>query len=127
MNIYSYVAAANPYHAKAILHKYGYKATNIKNSEDLGICLQKLVVAEGEAALQDIIDGHPDREIIVEQFSVKQKDDYKNYSGDCPCRHREQYWNFDARSDKPSSVTKETNVFILAAALILAAAIIVKK
>lgn len=127
MSIYTSVASSNPYHAKAVLHKYGYKATNVRTTEDLGLCLQKLVAAEGEPALKDIAEGHPDKGLLLEMFSIEKKDDFKNYSGDCPCRCRERFMSFDAKSDKPSSVTRETNIYILAAALLLAAAIIVKK
>lgn len=127
MNIYSYVATTNPYHAKAILHKYGYKATNVRNAEDLGLCLKQLVAVEGETALKDVIEGHPDKGLIVEQFGIVKNEDFKNYTGDCPCRCRERFNSFDAKGDKPSAITRETNVYILAAALLLAAAIIVKR
>jgi hypothetical protein len=129
MDIFSYVASANPYQAKAILHKWGYSATNVKNSEDLGVCLRKLVQSEGEDALLDIVDSHPDKGIIIERnvLSTKSDNQYKNCSGDCNCNRNRDYLSFDAQKDRPSSVATQTNVFILSAALILAAAIIVKK
>ena len=126
MDIYTYVAASNPYQAKSLLHKYGYSATNIKDTNDLGICLKKLVSQEGENAFADIISCHPDKGVILEMFASK-KEEHKNCSGDCGCKHKEQYKNASGDTEvKSSSVAQQTSVFILAAALLLAAAIIVK-
>lgn len=131
MDIYSYVAANNPYQAKAILHKWGYSMTNVRTTDDLGICLKKLVHAEGQDAFMDIVNSHPDKALIAEVYQMQSKennpDNYKNCSGDsCACKNKE-YLSFDASKDRPSAIAAQTNVFILAAALILAAAIIVKK
>jgi hypothetical protein len=130
MDLYTYVAGSNPYQAKSLLHKYGYSATNVKDTKDLGVCLKKLVVNEGEKAFQDVLNCHPDKGVILEVF---QKDapkqvEHKNCSGDCSCnRKREQYMNATGDSDvKSASNAQQTSVFILAAALLLAAAIIVK-
>ena len=133
MDIYTYIAESNPYQAKSILHKYGYSATNIKDYSDLGVCLKKLVAAEGEDAFNDILDSHPDKGVILEKYSAPKKDNYNNHDGsecNCPnCRRHNGYMNADgaANTTPPSQVAKETSVFILAAALLLAAAIIVKK
>lgn len=129
MDIYTYVATCNPYQAKSILHKWGYSAKNIKSDNDLGVCLRQLVANEGEDAFIDILESHPDKGVIVEKYAIEKKDDYKNHSGSCGCNYamERHYMNFNGQNDnKQSSVTKETNVFILAAALMLAAAIIVK-
>lgn len=130
MDIFTYVAASNPYQAKSLLHKYGYSATNIKDANDLGVCLKKLVSQEGEGAFADIVECHPDKGVILEMYLPK-KEEYKNCSGDCGCgcgcRNREQYKNASGDTEvKSASSTNQTSVFILAAALLLAAAIIVK-
>jgi len=128
MDIFTYVAASNPYQAKSLLHKYGYSATNIKDANDLGVCLKKLVSQEGEGAFADIVECHPDKGVILEMYLPK-KEEYKNCSGDCGCgcRNREQYKNASGDTEvKTASFTNQTSVFILAAALLLAAAIIVK-
>jgi hypothetical protein len=134
MDLYTYVATSNPYQAKAILHKYGYSATGVKNNADLGICLKKLVSSEGEDALNDILECHPDKGILLERFAtVKEaKDSSKNCSGEgCNCKSHTQekaYMNFSGIGEKqsPSAIAQQTSIFILAAALLLAAAIIVK-
>jgi len=134
MDIYTYVASSNPHQAKAILHKYGYSTQGVQDEEDLGVCLKKLVAFEGEDAFHDILANHPDTLVLKEKFTTENKDQlqYTNYSGhgcSCGCRNNDRnYNNFNGEvATKPSSSTKEVSVFIMAAALMLAAAIIVKK
>ena len=130
MDLYTYIAASNPYQAKSILHKYGYSAQNVRTKDDLGQCLKKLVAYEGEDAFLDVIDSHPDKFVILERYTSQSKDNEKNFSGNensykrCPCET--DYRNFSG-GDGVSKSAKEVSVFILAAALLLAAAIIVKK
>lgn len=132
MDIYTYIASSNPYQAKSILHKYGYSAKDVRTQSDLGSCLKKLVTYEGEDALIDILDSHPDKGVIIERYLEKQKrEEYKNADGaDCGCKaldkniEREQYSNFLGSESKS---TKDVSMYILAASLLLAAAIIVKK
>lgn len=126
MDLYTYVAGSNPYQAKAIIHKYGYSTTNVKSPEDLGICLKKVVSYEGENAFFDVLESHPDKNVIAERYT--KKEEYKNASGGCGCNsHKENYMNASGDAEnKPSAIVGQTSVFILAAALLLAAAIIVK-
>ena len=131
MDIYTYIAASNPYQAKAILHKYGYKMQNVRTESDLGQCLKKLVAYEGEDALQDILESHPDRGILVEKYGSENKSNDVNFSGGCKCgchggNAELMYRNFTG-SEGGSKTVKEVGVYIIAASLLLAAAIIVKK
>lgn len=130
MDIYTYVASCNPYQAKSILHKYGYSAKDVKNENDLGICLKQLVAYEGEDAFHDVLDSHPDKGVIMEKFGVQKKEtEYKNCDGGgCSCHHHDRhYMNFNGSDSQGSKSTKEVGVYIIAAALLLGAAIIVKK
>jgi hypothetical protein len=130
MDLYTYVASANPYQAKSILHKYGYSATGIQDETDLGVCLRKLVAYEGEGALNDILASHPDKEIIIEKYLSENKPtEYKNCSGDsCSCKKNEnQYMNFGGAELVANKSAREVSVFIIASALLLATAIISKK
>lgn len=125
MDLYTYIANNNPYQAKSILHKFGYSFNNIKTDNDLGLCLKQLVAREGENAFNDILQNHPDKGVIIESFLNENKDDYQKKSN-CNCSEK-NFMNFNGQNDnRNSNISKETNVFILAAALILAAAIIVK-
>jgi hypothetical protein len=131
MDIYTYVASSNPYQAKAILHKYGYSIRDVKDQNDLGQCLKSLVAYEGEDAFQDILDSHPDRGVIMEVYGkqvVKSEDKKCNCSGHgCSCDRERYFLNASGSVDAPSKSVRDTSIYIMAAALLLAAAIIVKK
>jgi len=131
MDIYTYVAESNPYQAKAILHKYGYSVRNAKTNTDIGKCLKDLVLYEGEDALKDIVDNHPDKGIILELYQPKQNSsECKGASCGCAkCISKEiQYMNFSGKDEAKSGKSiREVSIFILASALLLASAIIVKK
>jgi hypothetical protein len=131
MDIYTYVAESNPYQAKAILHKYGYSVRDAKTNTDIGKCLKDLVLYEGEDALRDIVDNHPDKGIILEMYQPKQNSsECKGGSCNCAkCISKEiQYMNFSGKDEEKSGKSiREVSIFILASALLLASAIIVKK
>jgi len=129
MDIYTYVASCNPYQAKSILHKYGYSAKDVKTENDLGICLKQLVAYEGEDAFHDVLDSHPDKLVIMEKFGAEKKKEHKGCDGaNCSCKgHDRHYMNFNGSENQSSKSAKEVSVYIMAAALLLAAAIIVKK
>jgi hypothetical protein len=132
MDIYTYVATCNPYQAKSILHKYGYSAQGVKNEMDLGACLKQLVAYEGEDALNDVLESHPDKNILQE-FSdknnpkEKKKCDCRYCKGDCQCKYDNRYSNFAGNPDPSAKSTREVSIFIIASALLLASAILVKK
>ena len=137
MDLYTYVASSNPYQAKAILHKYGYSVRDVKDSTDLGVCLKKLVAYEGEDAFNDILKSHPDVGVILEKNESDKKaptETYRNFdgcNGSCSCcRNKDKnFTNFNGTNqDSGSSKTvKDVGIYIIAASLLLAAAIIVKK
>lgn len=131
MDLYTYVASSNPYQARAILHKYGYSIKDVKNKSDLGDCLKSLVAYEGEDAFQDILDSHPDKGVILEVYSkqmIKPEESKKCNCNGHPCScNREHYFLNASGSDAPSKSVRDTSIYIMAAALLLAAAIIVKK
>jgi hypothetical protein len=131
MDIYTYVATSNPYQAKSILHKYGYSAKDVQTEEDLGVCLKKLVAYEGQDALNDVLQSHPDKNIILEKYASDNKEtktEYKNCDGGCSCgSKRNEYMNFSGAIDSVSNKSKnEIGLFIIASALLLATAIISK-
>ena len=132
MDIYTYVASCNPYQAKSILHKYGYSAKDVKNHVDLGACLKQLVAYEGEDALHDVLESHPDKHILQElsekkNTSEKKSCDCKHCKGDCQCKYDNRYSNFAGNADPSAKSTREVSIFIIASALLLASAILVKK
>lgn len=140
MNLYTYVANCNPHAAKAICHKFGYRVANVKSKDDLAECLRSLVAEEGESALKEVIDNHPDKEIILELYGTPKGDQFFGLDGtvvnkqpshgcSCGCSSKAQckgdnFMNADASQTRLAS---QTNVIIVAAAFFLAVAILSKK
>lgn len=140
MNVYQYIATNNPSFAKSICNQYGYRTVNIRSNADLAVCLAKLVNAEGEPAFKDIMNGHPDKDVILELYAAKpvethsSADGTRDYNGygcmnGCGCRSCQQrqmnhYMNADGGGTRESSATSLTSVSIIAAAMILAVAVL---
>lgn len=136
MNLYSYVANSNPTASKIICQKFGYRVANVKSKDDLAECLRSLVAQEGEPALKEILDNHPDKDIILEVFANdstqflgidgtgSSKQSTCNCEKKCDCKSRENYLNADASQSRLAS---QTNVIIVVASLFLAVAILTKK
>jgi hypothetical protein len=132
MDLYTYVAHCNPYQAKAILHKYGYSVRGVNNENDLGVCLKKLVAYEGEDAFNDVLESHPDKGVLIEKHLSETKKDSNtnscNCNGKCNCnKHDMHYMNFNGAESQASKSTRDVGFIIIASALLLASAIIVKR
>jgi hypothetical protein len=129
VNIYSYVAASNPYFAKSLAHKYGYQ---FDKDQRLDTVLQQLVSYEGESALMEIIDNHPDKELFKEYFDKKNAEPEKNGKFD-PYLIEPAYMNFTGQlaaaqqTAESKKLTQETSLMVLAGAILIAFAIITKK
>ena len=129
INMYSYVAASNPYFAKSLLHKFGYV---VEKDQPLGNALQQLVAYEGEPALMAIVENNPDKELFMEYFekSMPKKED-------CGCNKNGnqliEYMNFSgqiqaaAQLQENQKTTSQTSLMVLAGAMLIAFAIISKK
>lgn len=132
MNLYGYIANNNPSMAKALCHKYGYKISGVQSKDDLGVCLEQLVAKEGEPALKDIVQNHPDRDLIIELNEKETKQlghDGKHYST-CQCNDcKKPYMNYtgEEKIATTSNMVSQTNTFLLASAFLLGIAIISKK
>lgn len=128
MDVYSYVASANPAQATNIINSFGYQVTN---KRDMGANLRTLVANEGEPALRAVLSAHPDKDILLE-ISEPIKGLNSKLHCDCKsCRKmRDNYLNASGREENQSEAARsasQTNTFLLAAAMILAVAIISKK
>lgn len=127
VNIYAYIAASNPYFAKSLAHKYGYE---FDKDQSLATVLQQLVSYEGEPALMEMIDNHPDKELFMEYFEKK----YANKE-EKPDAVKEiaQYMNFTGQIEAAKQtaenrrLTQETSLMVLAGAVLIAFAIMSKK
>jgi len=138
MSIYTTVASANPGYARGVIAKYGYDAKGVRTPNDLARVLEQLVGKEGEPALRDIADGHPDKGLFMEMYGAPRVDvgKYLNASGQeqtcrcgrCGCGRDREYHNFSGADAVPAVMQAASQgTALMAAALILAVAILVKK
>jgi hypothetical protein len=85
VTIYDYLATNVPSDAFEVIRK-GSNMTKPRSSEELSAQIRKYVTDNGEMALLDLAQIHPDRELI-EAISIKipepkKKDNFSNLSGD---------------------------------------------
>ena len=69
MNVYYYIADSNSDAANKLCNKYGYY--QIRSIDELAYCLQEIVANEGEGALKEIMELHPDKDVVLELFEKK--------------------------------------------------------
>jgi hypothetical protein len=69
MDIYGYVADNNPQACQDLCTKYGFQA-QASNTQELGDCMIALCQEVGLPALQDLVALHPDKELILEQYTT---------------------------------------------------------
>jgi len=137
MNVYLYIAENNPDEAYEICKKYGY--FNINSIEELADALKSIVAEQGQDSLEEILNIHPEKEVILEIFDKKKEidtkpieeviqlmfDKNKPIEKDCGCMK-----SADATPSTPSApspVVNQTNTYILVGALIVSIAILSMK
>lgn len=130
-DIFEYVAANNPLGAKAIIHKHGFTFQGVETASDLGEMLRGVVAEEGMPAFKDVLELHPDKEIIVEQFGIAAP--AAPPSSGCGCSGCSKKTGKSVAEEYVGSIQQSTglslaqgNTFLIAAALILAVAIVSK-
>jgi hypothetical protein len=122
MNVFNYIAQTNPEGVKAVCRKYGYK---LQRNARLGECVKYVVAKEGEPALEDFMNLHPDKEYFVDMGaktvappSVKEK---------CTCRSCQdsdvtiKSYGADGSVDTASTQTALTMNFMVGAMVVLMA------
>jgi len=132
MTIYEYIASNNPVQAERVIRRFGYESMEGSN---LGDNLREVVAQEGEDAFRAVLEMHPDRDVIMEVFTPKEeKESCGCPKGKCSCHRKQEFMNADgwanaaAQERTAAQVSaSQANTFLMAAALILAVAIIVKK
>lgn len=130
INLFHYTAASNPYFVKSLAHKYGYECDK---DQPLWSVLQQLVSYEGEPVLHEIIENSPDRELFFEYFEKQMKSKEQKKEKETPAPDLSTYMNFTGQVQAASQIaenkvlTRETSLMVLAGAILIAFAIIVKK
>lgn len=125
--------------AIAIIKKYGYGFDHsVSSNADLGRCLRQLVAYEGESAFKDIMEGHPDKDVILELYGKSgslHADGDTDMGHGCNCRNCRNkhmppaynYLNASGDTQHTNNLMSITNVSIIAASLLLSVAIIMRK
>lgn len=124
MLVYTYIVESNPDAAYEICKKYGF--FNIESKEEMAHCLQTIVSKEGEGAFKDIMELHPDKEVIMELFS-KKKDEEKPTPAVAPAPPQMMLTETKSADGSGGGLVNQTNTYILVAALIISVAIISMK
>jgi hypothetical protein len=120
MHVYHYIAENNPDAAFEVCKKYGY--FKINSIDELANCLQNIVAQDGEGSLKEVMELHPDKDVLIELFD-KKKDDttpvvatsVANADG-CSCK--------SADGSTPSPLINQTHMYILFGAVFVSIAII---
>jgi hypothetical protein len=139
MNVYLYIAENNPDEAYEICKKYGY--FNINSIEELADALKSIVAEQGQDSLEEILNIHPEKEVILEIFDKKKVIDTKPFEEvmqsmfdknkpvvekqDCGCMKSADAT--PSAASAPSAVVNQTNTYILVGALIVSIAILSMK
>jgi hypothetical protein len=125
MNVYQYIAYSNPDAANALCNKHGYY--QIQSYDELADCLQSVVARKGESAFKEIMELHPEKEVVVELFMKPEPPTppiqimEQKRERDCSCM-----LNADG-SQQNQGMASQTNLMILVAAMIVSISIIAMK
>lgn len=137
MIIYDYVAANDPWGSKSLLHSYGFPTgPDIDDGDNLAQALNDLHAEFGQEVMEKLIEMHPDYKLIVEAVSAKDIVSREKKSGGCGCgggcKHKGQAAVASKLAEQSQTSASNNgwqlhqgNLFLIAATLILAVAIIV--
>lgn len=127
--LYQYIADADPYSAKAICSKYGFSLADAGQTSDIAECLEQVVAQNGQQAFLEILALHPDKDLILEQYGSPSMGTATTEKKPCGCGgdHAKSNAVLDKYVPSESStVMQQGNIFLIAAALLLAVAIITR-
>jgi hypothetical protein len=129
MNVYLYIAQTSPDSANAICKKYGY--SQVQSISELAYCLKRVVAEKGEEAFKEIMEIHPEKDVILELFEKKTEIEpvmERERKRDCSCMmNADGQANLFNQNAANQNAASQTNMIILAAALIVSISIISMK
>ena len=128
MSVYKYIAELNPNQANSLCIQQGFP--DASSSDELANNLVAIVAQNGELALKNIMELHPDKEILLEMFQCsscqsKQQSQPIIDTGITevqPLAQRQLQVGYANATG--SGIAKNTNTIILVSAVIVALAII---
>ncbi len=140
MNVYEYIAEANPDGALKLCNRYGF--FQINNQDELATCLLSIVAQDGnenaQNALKEVMELHPDKDTIIELFDKKKDESVvvtapvsTDSNKDCGCSHNKNADGGSRGVDATlasggiSGIANQTNTYIIVAALIISLAVVI--
>jgi hypothetical protein len=129
MSDFNDIARRNPKGAEMVITSFGYE---IVDKRDLGRSLNELVANEGENALRKVMEVHPDKDLILELFSKKEKEQKGCSCGSCSNRQMADMQYLNASGAQATQVASsntlahQTNAILVVSALFIATALIIK-
>jgi hypothetical protein len=135
MNVYQYITQSSPNETYAICQKYGY--IEVSDLDEMAEIIANIVSEFGEDAFKEVMSIHPDKQIILELYQPAKPLQYFNATQNSEPKIsgvptnllynnnpiREKYFN----AEGGSKIVNQTNMFILAGAVIVSLAIISSK
>ncbi len=127
MNIYQYIAHNSPDECFQFCNKYGYY--EIANIDELGEVSEVIVSQHGEKAFKEILQYHPDREVILEVYQKMPQARTLQFEGESvPFEKNPLHAKyFNAEGDSGGKLVNQTNLFILVGAIVISFAILSNK
>jgi len=127
MNVYQNIANTNPDAANDVCRKYGYY--QIRSIDELAYSLQCIVADEGESSFKEIMQLHPDKDVILELFESKCEEIpiIMEQKKDCSCMMNAEGASSTSNIMAKSGIASQTNMIILVAAMIVSISIISMK
>lgn len=126
MTVYQYIAEANPDAAYEVCKKHGY--FDVKNLDELSLSLQQIIAQGGEPAFEQVMQLHPDAEVIIELY--KNKSTLNNpvmveveKKEPCACSKKSAD-GVSGITMSPTPIVSQTNLYILVGALMVTFAVI---
>jgi len=131
MSVYKYIAELNSNQANDLCNQQGLP--DASDSDELASNLVAIVAQNGESALKNIMELHPDKDLILEMFrcsSCESKQQAQTPQIDAgitevqPLAVRQLQSEDSYLNASGSGIAKNTNTIILVSALVIALAII---
>lgn len=124
MSVFKYIAESSPFDANQYCVKNGMQ--DALTLDEISNNLTTLVASGGENTFKDVMNLHPDKEVILELFQQKQKkDDIFEVVRPPMMVQQPFYMNATGVPAQPqSSVVSNTSIMIVVSALIISIAII---
>jgi hypothetical protein len=130
MNVYQYIAYSNTDAANELCKKHGYY--QIQSYDELADCLQSIVAIKGESALKEIMELHPEKEVVIELF-MKEPEPLtppiqimeQKRERDCSCMLNAD--GVQNQNNQVAGMASQTNLMILVAAIIVSISVISMK